>query len=74
MHKNLFLTSVIIVFNFLPLLAQDISSPDITTAEIKKHIYYLASDELKGRYTGSEECLTAAHYIENQFKFYGLKP
>ncbi|MCG6914932.1 M20/M25/M40 family metallo-hydrolase [bacterium BMS3Abin03] len=74
MLKNLFLAFIIAVFNFLPLLAQDISSPDITTAEIKKHIYYLASDELKGRYTGSEECLTAAHYIENQFKSYGLKP
>ena len=74
MIKNLFFSLVVVVFNFLPLFAQDISSPDITKAEIKKHIYYLASDELKGRYTGSKECLTAAHYIENEFKSYGLKP
>ena len=74
MFKNFFFSLVVVLFNFIPLLAQDISSPDITAAEIKKHIYYLASDELKGRYTGSEECLTAAHYIENEFKSYGLKP
>ena len=74
MIKNFYFSIVLIVFNFIPLFAQNISSPDITAAEIKKHIYYLASDELKGRYTGSEECLTAAHYIENEFKSYGLKP
>ena len=72
MLKKSLLSLIILIFNFLPLFAQ--SDPDITTAEIKKHLYYLASDELKGRYTGSEECLTAAHYIENEFKSYGLKP
>ena len=37
------------------------------------HIKYLASPELKGRATGSPELETAANYIQNQFKSFGLK-
>lgn len=46
----------------------------ITSELIKKHIYYLASDELKGRATPSPELDTAAHYIAEVFRSYGLKP
>ncbi|MBV8842143.1 MAG: M28 family peptidase [Bryobacterales bacterium] len=35
---------------------------------------YLASPALKGRYTGSPELETAANYIANQFKSFGIKP
>ena len=35
---------------------------------------YLASPALKGRATGSPELETAASYIANQFKSFGLKP
>lgn len=41
---------------------------------IKEHIYYLASDELRGRDTGSPEILEAAAYIENELKSYGAEP
>lgn len=41
---------------------------------IKKHVYYLASAELKGRNTGEEGQKVAAHYIARQFEQYGLKP
>ncbi len=41
---------------------------------LKKHISYLASDELKGRLTGSEGEQKAADYITKQFKSLGLKP
>jgi len=34
---------------------------------LKKHVYYLASKELKGRDTGSPEIDTAAEYIRNFF-------
>lgn len=43
-------------------------------ANLKKHISYLASDELKGRLTGSKEEKLAAQYIEKEFKKLGLKP
>jgi Tol biopolymer transport system component len=41
---------------------------------LKKHISYLASDDLKGRLTGSKEEEKAADYLSAQFKSLGLKP
>lgn len=41
---------------------------------LKKHISYLASDELEGRLTGSKGEEKAANYIAGEFKKYGLKP
>ncbi|MBS1534983.1 MAG: M20/M25/M40 family metallo-hydrolase [Bacteroidetes bacterium] len=41
---------------------------------LKKHISYLASDELKGRLAGSPEEQKAADYIAAEFKKIGLKP
>jgi len=38
------------------------------------HIQYLASDEMKGRNTGSPEHLKAAHYVAGEFERSGLKP
>lgn len=37
-------------------------------------MHYLASDDLKGRDSGSEGIEMAATYIENYFKSYGVKP
>jgi aminopeptidase YwaD len=70
------------IFNFILLVlllsisafAQQISDPEITDEEIKAHIDYLASDELKGRDSGSEEIFEAAEYIADEFAEYGLKP
>jgi len=53
------------------LLAQD--NPDITVQELKDHIYFLASDSLKGRKPGTPETKLAAKYIHDQLKSYGLK-
>jgi hypothetical protein len=49
-------------------------NPEITSEEIKDHIFYLASDELKGRFSGTPELETAANYIDNKFREYGLTP
>ena len=38
------------------------------------HVKYLASDDLKGRATGTPELDRAAKYIAGKFKSYGLKP
>ena len=50
------------------------SNPEITQAEIKYHIEFLASDSLKGRASGEEGNSIAARYIADEFKNYGLKP
>ncbi len=41
---------------------------------IEGHMNYLASDDLKGRDTGSEGIEMAARYIENRFKDHGVEP
>lgn len=49
-------------------------NPAVTSKELQGHIKYLASDELKGRLTGSQGDSLAAEYIKKQFTAYGLKP
>ncbi|MFM2229935.1 MAG: hypothetical protein RL607_1193 [Bacteroidota bacterium] len=46
----------------------------VNESEIKKHITYLASDELKGRLSGSKEEQKAAAYLSTELKKLGLKP
>lgn len=41
--------------------------------EMKAHVYFLASDALKGRDTPSEGQLAAAEYIKTRFMEYGVK-
>lgn len=53
---------------------QKSNSEQINEENLKKHIYYLASDELQGRLTGSEGETKAANYLSAEFKKLGLKP
>src|SRR5437868_14718225 len=46
----------------------------ITAADVKAHIAYIASDELKGRDTPSPGPEAAAKYIAEHFKTWGWKP
>jgi len=46
----------------------------VNKSEIKAHIYFLASDELKGRDTGSPGIEKAAEYLVDELKSYGVKP
>jgi aminopeptidase YwaD len=57
---------------FFQLSAQTKLVPDITTGELQKHISYLASDELGGRYPGTVGASEAAEYIRDSFREYGL--
>lgn len=41
---------------------------------LEKHLYYLASDSLRGRQAGSDDSRKAAAYIENEYRQMGLKP
>jgi hypothetical protein len=59
--------------------AQKTPKPDayaktITAADLKKHLYIIASPEMEGRETGTEGQRKAATYIENYFKSVGLQP
>ncbi|MGZ3900141.1 MAG: M20/M25/M40 family metallo-hydrolase [Bacteroidia bacterium] len=49
-------------------------SQAINADRIKKDVSYLASDELKGRGTGTEDEIKAANYIAAEFKNTGLSP
>lgn len=54
---------------------QPISPAETITAEsIRRHVYFLASDALEGRYTGSNGYEIAAQYGASQFRAAGLKP
>jgi len=64
----------LIFFTSISILAQDISNPEITSEEIKEHITFLASDDLKGRDSGTDEIMEAAEYIADEFAEYGLEP
>ena len=66
--------SLLILFAFVSIHSQNISNPEITTEEIKEHITFLASDDLEGRDSGTEELFAAAVYISDEFKNYGLEP
>ena len=46
----------------------------ISKSGIEGHIYFLADDVLRGRYTGSPELKITASYLANSFRRYGVKP
>ncbi len=48
------------------------SAENVSTENLKKHLKFLSSDDLKGRLTGSPGEAKAAAYIEKEFKTLGL--
>ncbi|MCF8235188.1 MAG: M20/M25/M40 family metallo-hydrolase [Bacteroidales bacterium] len=48
--------------------------PGITQDELKGHVYFLASDYMNGRMTGTDDLSRALQYVESQFKAIGLEP
>lgn len=50
------------------------STAEITPADIKYHVNYLASDALEGRLSGTPGGEVAAKYIAEEFNRFGLKP
>ena len=49
-------------------------APEIRAEDLKKHIYYLASDALQGRLTGTPGEHLATDYAARMFKAFGLLP
>lgn len=56
------------------MLFTTILSAQTSADNLKKHVYFLASEKLQGRGTGSTGEKLAGKYIAKQFKKYGLKP
>jgi hypothetical protein len=50
------------------------TSPDVLSADLEAHVRFLASDELRGRMTGSPESVRAAHYLSAALERAGLEP
>ncbi len=71
-YRAIFSSFAILIFSGSLLVAQPI--PDITAEELQTHLFFLASDELKGRYPGTPEDSITANYILNQFTEAGLEP
>ncbi len=71
------LTSLLLVLASLsttqPLRGQS-AAGSITEAEIRDHIFYLASDDLEGRGTGEEGYFAAARYAADQLRDSGVLP
>lgn len=69
-----FILFLLTLFLVSSLAAQIKRSDAITVDELRSHLKYLASDELKGRRAGSADADKAAEYIAREFKTYGLSP
>ncbi len=50
------------------------TTPEITAADMRQHVTFLASDELDGRLTGTEGEKMATAYVADVFQKIGLKP
>ncbi|MCX8010834.1 MAG: M20/M25/M40 family metallo-hydrolase [Ignavibacteria bacterium] len=68
-------TLMYLIFFYLVLNSfAQITKSEIDKSDIKQHLQYLASDDLKGRGTGTQEIEVAAKYIAKQFERFGLEP
>jgi aminopeptidase YwaD len=73
--KNIFTLSLFLFVGILYAQTdKEIAASLITKEKIEGHIYFLASDELKGRATGSDEIKIASQYLANMLRSYGAKP
>lgn len=74
MRTRCFLSVVAIWFVILVNAQDSRVEETVTRGKIESHIYFLASDALKGRDTGSQELDIAAEYIASRFREYGVEP
>jgi hypothetical protein len=65
---------VILILSFFSCNSSLATTRGIDTVTARKHLEFLASDDMRGRNTPSKELERSAAYIEEQFRSYGLKP
>ena len=68
-RTSLLLTILLVI---LPVYGQKKALNSITIPDLKSHMYFLASDEMKGRDTGEDELLIAGRYLAVQAEKLGL--
>ena len=74
-YNSWFMKLRFIILFWIPLIALSCSkrlNPEITAEELSEHVYHLASDEFKGRMTGTDGDRLSAEYIEQQFRRMGM--
>jgi hypothetical protein len=71
---SVLLLGVALLLNASPQEKKAAPVESITRAELRDHIFYLASDALEGRYFGSRGYEIAAHYGASQFLAAGVEP
>ncbi|HMQ80243.1 MAG TPA: M20/M25/M40 family metallo-hydrolase [Ignavibacteria bacterium] len=72
--KIKFLLSILLLTSFAAFVNPGDKSPKITSGEVTDHIKYLASDELAGRFPGTDGDKLTVEYIVNEFEEYGITP
>ncbi|HQU84443.1 MAG TPA: M20/M25/M40 family metallo-hydrolase [Pyrinomonadaceae bacterium] len=72
MKKQIF--SFLLLLSFVVGVSAQTAKPTEAEANIRKHLVYLASDQLEGRRTGETGATSAAGYVANMFAQYKLKP
>lgn len=76
MNKGLLFSGALMMGMMMPAMAQNPPqvkyANTITVEDLTKHLTYLASDEMKGRDTGSPEGKIAAQYLADFYKGLGL--
>ncbi len=65
---------LLVILDVLPLRAQDMGLESISRHDLKMHMLFLASDELKGRDTGDPGLQVAARYLAVQAEQLALQP
>lgn len=68
MKKLRLLTFSTLLFTLFTFQLIGQTNTEITIKELKEYVTFLASDELKGRLSGTDESFKAASYIRDQFK------
>ena len=74
MKRFHYLIALLFVFVSLPLQAQKKGLESIKASDLKTHMLFLSSDELKGRDTGEPGMQIAARYLAVQAESLGLQP
>jgi aminopeptidase YwaD len=69
-----FIILILISLLFSAYGVQSGKQPVVKPKELREWISYLASDEMRGRENGSPEMKTAALWISEKFRDYGLVP
>lgn len=71
MKKQLF--SFLLLISFVVSVSAQTAKSDLVEQNLRKHVSYLASDNLEGRRTGEKGATSAAGYVANMFANYKLK-